>query len=202
MTNTPASVAVVQTWQDKIDELYQWTGSAFLAGEKINDQAETKAALYSWLCGLGGWLMEAKEHADRLAFQQPGVEALVDHVTKALYDAAPCKAISPALSEATGLPIGEVISYEIAIASGFDVTGLRRHAVAAIAALKPSPDAALRLALVKAHEAMTEYYRYFTGGETRGSYDGKPERSALWQAMYAARSALAAARSQKQGEGL
>ncbi len=48
----------------------------------------------------------------------------------------------------------------------------------------------LREALSTSHAAMAEYYRYFTGGETKGSYDGKPERSNLWKAMYAARAAL------------
>lgn len=48
----------------------------------------------------------------------------------------------------------------------------------------------LREALSEAHKAIAEYYRYWTGGETRGSYDGKPERNGLWKAMYAARTTL------------
>ena len=39
-------------------------------------------------------------------------------------------------------------------------------------------------ALRTADAAMREYYRYWTGGETRGSYDGKPERNGLWKAMW------------------
>lgn len=50
----------------------------------------------------------------------------------------------------------------------------------------------MREALRVSEAAMREYYRYFTGGETRGSYDGKPERNALWSAMHAARLALSA----------
>lgn len=38
----------------------------------------------------------------------------------------------------------------------------------------------LRGALKLANNAIAEYYRYWTGGETRGSYDGKPERNGLW----------------------
>lgn len=51
---------------------------------------------------------------------------------------------------------------------------------------------ALQKALSQAHGAIYEFYRYSTGGETRGSYDGKPEREGLWKAMYAARAALTA----------
>ncbi|MBC2887234.1 hypothetical protein H7Q97_17785 [Ochrobactrum sp. CM-21-5] len=50
--------------------------------------------------------------------------------------------------------------------------------------------AAARKALEATHEAISEYYRYQTGGEMRGSYDGKPERNALWKSMYKARAAL------------
>jgi hypothetical protein len=53
-------------------------------------------------------------------------------------------------------------------------------------------NARLRTSLLGAEAAISEFYRYQTGGETRGSYDGKPEREGLWRAMYAARSALAA----------
>lgn len=48
----------------------------------------------------------------------------------------------------------------------------------------------LREALTEVHDAIAEYYRYFTGGETRGSYDGKPERARLWKAQHKARTAL------------
>ena len=58
----------------------------------------------------------------------------------------------------------------------------------------------LRTALKASHVAMAEFYRYWTGGETRGSYDGRPERDGLWKAMYAARAALS--RHADQGEGL
>lgn len=52
--------------------------------------------------------------------------------------------------------------------------------------------AALREALAGAEAAISGYYRYFTGGEMRGSYDGKPEREAMWKAQRQARAALAA----------
>ena len=47
-------------------------------------------------------------------------------------------------------------------------------------------------ALDAAEKAIAEYYRYWTGGETRGSYDGKPERAGLWKAQSQARATLAA----------
>lgn len=50
----------------------------------------------------------------------------------------------------------------------------------------------LEKTLRDAERAIAEFYRYHTGGETRGSYDGRPEREGLWKAMRAARSTLAA----------
>jgi len=54
--------------------------------------------------------------------------------------------------------------------------------------------ARLREALVATEGAIAEYYRYWTGGETRGSYDGKPERASLWKSRQTARTALGASR--------
>jgi len=51
-------------------------------------------------------------------------------------------------------------------------------------------NARLREALTASERAISEYYRYWTGGETRGSYDGKPERQGLWEAQRKARAAL------------
>lgn len=48
-----------------------------------------------------------------------------------------------------------------------------------------------REAVKRGHDAIAEYYRYWTGGETRGSYDGKPERNGLWEARETMRIALA-----------
>lgn len=63
---------------------------------------------------------------------------------------------------------------------------------------KPSRIATLEAQLAEAgeavkrgHDAIAEYYRYWTGGETRGSYDGKPERNGLWEARETMRIALA-----------
>lgn len=50
----------------------------------------------------------------------------------------------------------------------------------------------LRLALETADDAIREMFRYYDGGETRGSYDGRPERNQLRKAGYAARQALTA----------
>lgn len=52
----------------------------------------------------------------------------------------------------------------------------------------------LREALGATESAIAEYYRYWTGGEMRGSYDGRPERNGLWQALHKARQALAGAK--------
>lgn len=52
-----------------------------------------------------------------------------------------------------------------------------------------SAEARLREALEVSGDALDEYYRYWTGGESRGSYDGRPERDNLWKAMYAVRAA-------------
>lgn len=48
-----------------------------------------------------------------------------------------------------------------------------------------------REALDRSEKAIAEYYRYWTGGETRGSYDGKPERRGLWAAREHTHQALA-----------
>ena len=55
----------------------------------------------------------------------------------------------------------------------------------------------LREALTAADNAIREYNRYWYGGETRGSYDGKPEREHLWKAGYATSAAL----NQEAGRG-
>jgi len=41
-----------------------------------------------------------------------------------------------------------------------------------------------------ADDAINEMFRYFDGGETRGSYDGKPERNQLRKAGYKTRAAF------------
>jgi hypothetical protein len=51
-------------------------------------------------------------------------------------------------------------------------------------------------ALKIASDAINEMFRYFDGGETRGSYDGKPERAQLRKAGYAVKAAIAAASPQ------
>lgn len=48
-----------------------------------------------------------------------------------------------------------------------------------------------RSALDAADDAIREMFRYYDGGETRGSYDGKPERNQLRKAGYDVRAALA-----------
>lgn len=48
-------------------------------------------------------------------------------------------------------------------------------------------------ALKVADDAIKEMFRYYDGGETRGSYDGKPERAQLRKAGYATRAMIDAA---------
>lgn len=48
----------------------------------------------------------------------------------------------------------------------------------------------LKEALATCDDAIREYFRYFHGGEMRGSYDGKPERAQLQKAGHAAFQAL------------
>ena len=52
-------------WDAKIAELYDWTGSKFLSGEKQSKKQASmdRSQLYSWLCGLGGYLMAARDAA-------------------------------------------------------------------------------------------------------------------------------------------
>jgi hypothetical protein len=45
-----------QTIREQAAKVWQWSGSAFLAGEKVEDEEGHKADLYSWLCGLGNTL--------------------------------------------------------------------------------------------------------------------------------------------------
>lgn len=47
-------------------------------------------------------------------------------------------------------------------------------------------------ALKVADDAIKEMFRYYDGGETRGSYDGKPERAQLRKAGYATSAMIAA----------
>ena len=52
-------------------------------------------------------------------------------------------------------------------------------------------------ALRTADAAIKEMFRYYDGGETRGSYDGKPERAQLRKAGYATSAAIAKAMGDK-----
>jgi hypothetical protein len=52
-------------------------------------------------------------------------------------------------------------------------------------------------ALRVADDAIKEMFRYYDGGETRGSYDGKPERAQLRKAGYATSRAIARAMGDK-----
>jgi len=48
----------------------------------------------------------------------------------------------------------------------------------------------LREAVKVGSDAINEMFRYFDGGETRGSYDGRPERDQLRKAGYRLRATL------------
>ena len=64
-------------------------------------------------------------------------------------------------------------------------------ALANLALIAAAPE--LLEALRVADDAIKEMFRYYDGGETRGSYDGKPERAQLRKAGYTARAAIAKA---------
>lgn len=81
------------------------------------------------------------------------------------------------------------------------VTGLQAFARHRIQAVRDQADEIARLreerrrlveALKVADDAIKEMFRYYDGGETRGSYDGKPERAQLRKAGYATRAMIAA----------
>ena len=55
----------------------------------------------------------------------------------------------------------------------------------------------LEAGLRTASDAINEMFRYFDGGETRGSYDGRPERNQLRKAGYELKSLLSPERSPK-----
>lgn len=75
----------------------------------------------------------------------------------------------------------------------------KEAAALAIQAAFAEREARLVGALESAEQAIAEYYRYWTGGETRGSYDGKPERAGLWKAQSQARATLAALKDRTHG---
>lgn len=58
---------------------------------------------------------------------------------------------------------------------------------------------ALHEALKQADDAIKEMFRYFDGGETRGSYDGRPERDQLRKAGYRTSTTLTAYRASEKG---
>jgi len=63
-------------------------------------------------------------------------------------------------------------------------------------ALKARVDALVE-AVKTADAAIKEMFRYFDGGETRGSYDGKPERNQLRKAGYVTSAALSLAKGEQ-----
>lgn len=67
---------------------------------------------------------------------------------------------------------------------------LERAALAAENAALTEKVERLEGALKIADDAISEMFRYYDGGEMRGSYDGKPERNQLRKAGYVTRAAL------------
>jgi len=59
--------------------------------------------------------------------------------------------------------------------------------------------AAAREGLEVANEAIRDMFRYYDGGETRGSYDGRPERRQLREAGERVRITLAALKETDNG---
>lgn len=52
-------------WKMKLEELHSWTGSAFLAGEPVEDEGRHKLDLYTFTCSLIGYFMAAESAAIR-----------------------------------------------------------------------------------------------------------------------------------------
>lgn len=78
--------------------------------------------------------------------------------------------------------------------TGYDVVDIPNEADARRIARLPDLEAAYLEAveaLRVANDAITEMFRYYDGGEARGSYDGKPERDGLRKAGYKTRALLA-----------
>lgn len=74
-------------------------------------------------------------------------EQLVEKVASAMFDAWPIHAVSPALAEKAGVPIGTPLTWDQVIEMGGDHNGLLRLARAAIASLSSPSDETLRGAL-------------------------------------------------------
>ena len=79
-----------------------------------------------------------------------------------------------------------------------EVAEVMFEAVAEIRRLREQCEA-MREALKQADDAIKEMFRYFDGGETRGSYDGRPERDQLRKAGYRTSTTLAAYRASEKG---
>lgn len=61
MSEETMAKEIANEWDERLQELYRWTGSAFLAGERVDDEKRHKADLYSWLCSMIGWFMAARD---------------------------------------------------------------------------------------------------------------------------------------------
>lgn len=77
-------------------------------------------------------------------------------------------------------------------------SGAAEEAAAEIRRLREQCEA-LHEALKQADDAIKEMFRYFDGGETRGSYDGRPERDQLRKAGYRTSTTLTAYRASEKG---
>lgn len=78
------------------------------------------------------------------------------------------------------------------------IVALRESLPTILSALRSVPE--LVEALKTADDAIREMFRYYDGGEMRGSYDGKPERNQLRKAGYITRAALTKATATGGGE--
>lgn len=66
-------------------------------------------------------------------------DEIIERAVRAAYDDWSFKAFSPALSEASGVPLGEPIPYELSIAMGVDHAGLRRTVTSALRGIAAAP---------------------------------------------------------------
>lgn len=96
--------------------------------------------------------------------------------------------IGPRLSKDSGIQIK--VARVSGLGDGLDDETNANAALIALAPTLASENIRLREALRACDDAIKEMFRYYDGGETRGSYDGKPERNQLRKAGYAASAAL------------
>lgn len=201
----PAILAALRTPQPEVDEAFQPRVQPFMMG---CFGAEVSADM---LERADRFTEEALELGQAIGHSAARAHALVDYVHgrpvgELSQEVGGVMVTLAALCLAAGLDMHESAETELARILQPQVMEKIRAKQAAKptgsalpVATHPQPDvtetlraevARLREALGVADAAIKEMFRYYDGGETRGSYDGKPERNQLRKAGYATTAAL------------